>query len=61
MEKSEDGVESGRVILSTKTSRLVFLDFKTNKLDALFLSSSEPLLYKNFDKVFKIETKSNFY
>ena len=29
MEKSEDGIESGKVILSTKTSRFVFLDFKT--------------------------------
>ena len=29
MEKSEDGIESGRVTLSTKTSRLLFLDFKT--------------------------------
>ena len=31
----------------------LFSDFKTNRLDALFLSSSEPLLYKNFDKVWK--------
>ena len=32
----------------------IFSDFKKNKLDALLLSSSEPLLYKNFDKVLKL-------
>ncbi len=32
----------------------IFSDFKKNKLDALLLSASEPLLYKNFDKVLKM-------
>ena len=32
----------------------IFSDFKKNKLDALLLSSSEPLLYKNFGKVLKM-------
>ena len=32
----------------------LFIDFKTNKLDALLLSSSEPLLYKNFYKVLEM-------
>ena len=29
----------------------IFDDFKKNKLSALMLTASEPLLYKNFDKV----------
>lgn len=37
----------------------LFSDFKTNKLDALFLSSSEPLLYKNFDKVLEMAKNSD--
>ena len=32
----------------------LFIDFKINKLDALLLSSSEPLLYKNFHKVLEM-------
>ena len=37
----------------------LFSDFKTNRLDALFLSSSEPLLYKNFDKVLEMAKNSD--
>ena len=29
----------------------IFFNFKKNQLDALLLSASEPLLYKNFGKV----------
>ena len=31
----------------------IFDDFKKNKLSALMLTASEPLLYKHFDKVLK--------
>ncbi len=31
----------------------IFADFKKNKLSALMLTASEPLLYKHFDKVLK--------
>ena len=32
----------------------LFEDFKKNKLEALLLSASEPLLYKDFDKVLRM-------
>ncbi len=37
--------------LSLESLKNLFADFKKNKLDALLLSSSEPLLYKNFSEI----------
>ena len=36
----------------------IFNDFKKNKLDALLLSASEPLLYNKIDKVLQLAKKS---
>ena len=37
----------------------IFENFKKNKLDALLLSASEPLLFKNYDKVLEMASKAN--
>ncbi len=37
----------------------IFENFKKNKLDALLLSTSEPLLFKNYDKVLEMASKAN--
>jgi len=44
--------------LSIKDLEKLFQDFKKNKLDALLLSQSEPLLYKNFDKILEMAEKA---
>ena len=44
--------------LEIKDLSKLFLEFKKNKLDALLLSSSEPLLYKHFDKILKMAEES---
>jgi len=41
------------------TLKKIFNDFKQNKLPALMLSVSEPLLYKEFDKVLKLAKNAN--
>ena len=40
--------------LSIENLKKLFLEFKKNKLDALLLSSSEPLLYKDFGKILEM-------
>jgi radical SAM protein with 4Fe4S-binding SPASM domain len=37
----------------------LFKDFKKNKLNSLLISISEPLLYKNIEKVFKLAEDAN--
>ena len=44
--------------LEIKDLRKLFLEFKTSKLDALLLSTSEPLLYKHFDEILKMAEES---
>ena len=44
--------------LSIEDLKKLFLEFKKNKLDALLLSSSEPLLYKDFSKILKMAEES---
>ena len=44
--------------LSIQDLEKLFQDFKKNKLDALLLSQSEPLLYKNFDKILEMAEKA---
>jgi radical SAM protein with 4Fe4S-binding SPASM domain len=44
--------------LDEKTLEKLFLEFKTHKLDALLLSTSEPLLYKKFDEILNLAKSS---
>ncbi len=44
--------------LSIEDLKKLFLEFKKYKLDALLLSSSEPLLYKDFGKILKMAEES---
>jgi radical SAM protein with 4Fe4S-binding SPASM domain len=50
--------DSAKSVLDEKTLEKLFQEFKNNKLEALLLSSSEPLLYKNFDKILKLAENS---
>jgi radical SAM protein with 4Fe4S-binding SPASM domain len=50
--------DSEKSVLDEKTLQKLFQEFKNNKLEALLLSSSEPLLYKNFDKILKLAENS---
>ena len=45
--------------IDTETLQKIFDDFKKNKLPALMLSISEPLLYKEFDKVLDLAKNAN--
>lgn len=45
--------------IDTDTLQKIFDDFKKNKLPALMLSISEPLLYKEFDKVLNLARNAN--
>ena len=44
--------------LSIEDLKKLFLEFKKNKLDALLLSQSEPLLYKDFGKILEMAKES---
>ncbi len=46
--------DAKKATLSEDNLKRLFADFKKNKLDALLLSSSEPLLYKNFTQILKM-------
>ncbi|MDC0142801.1 radical SAM protein [Candidatus Pelagibacter sp.] len=50
--------DAKKVGLSKKILEDLFLDFKINKLPALMISVSEPLLYKDFEYVLKLAEKS---
>ena len=45
--------DAAKSTLQLEDLKKIFSNFEKNKLDALLLSASEPLLYKNFDKVFE--------
>jgi len=45
--------ESAKSTIDNKILDKIFEDFKRNKLQALMLTASEPLLYKHIDKVLK--------
>ena len=45
--------------IDIETLQKIFEDFKKNKLSALMLSISEPLLYKEFDKVLNLAKNAN--
>jgi len=45
--------DAKQAIIDDKILDKMFLDFKKNKLPALMISQSEPLLYKNIEKVLK--------
>tara|TARA_B100000780_G_scaffold265412_1_gene220807 strand:+ start:721 stop:1773 length:1053 start_codon:yes stop_codon:yes gene_type:complete len=45
--------------IDLKSLEMIFKDFKDNQLSALMLSISEPLLYKDFDKVLELAKEAN--
>ncbi len=50
--------DTTKFTLQPKDLEKLFDEFKENKLDALLLSTSEPLLYKNFPEVLKLAEKA---
>lgn len=48
-----------KVTIDLKSLETIFKDFKDNQLSALMLSISEPLLYKDFDKVLEMAGEAN--
>ena len=50
--------DAKKYTLEIKDLQKLFMEFKTHKLDALLLSTSEPLLYKHFNKILKMAEES---
>ena len=51
--------DAKKITMDNKTLSKIFEDFKKNNLPALMLSISEPLLYKDFEKVLTLAKNAN--